>query len=324
VSATRRITLVRHGESVANLSQRWQGQGDSALSELGRAQASALARRVASRVFTRVVCSDLQRAEHTARALERPYERDREFREFDIGAWEGCTRDEIAQRFPEQLARLDAGEDIALGGGESYGAFCARVDRALASLRDALAPGEHALVVCHGGVIGALVSAALGLRGVRELPIARVLNTSITELEFDANGRACVHVFNDSYHLSSLSLFPHPVEMREAIALLAGSAPAPGFGSFAAHYDFELGLDPGICAWDDEHTPSFMEVACAVRMRHPEHRVALSASATRVRGWAHELLAVNIESTLVVPPAGAICHVTVAERVALVDYGVSL
>jgi glucosyl-3-phosphoglycerate phosphatase len=317
----RRITLVRHGESVSNLKQRWQGQGDSALSELGRAQAGALGKRFAGRAFTRIVASDLQRADHTARALERKYESSARLREMDVGEWEGLTRDEVAERFAEQLARLDAGEDVALGGGESYGEFCARIDAALAELLATLGPEEHALVVCHGGVIGAAVTGALGLRQVRELPISRVFNTSITELAYDAEGHASMHVYNDSLHLADLSLYPHPIEMRTALGLIAG-APDPAYGTFAAHYDYELGLDPGICTWTDQETPSFLELAGALRMRHAQQRIALSAQASRVHAWAHELL--GAEQKLALPRAGALCHVTIEPRLALVDYGVSV
>jgi broad specificity phosphatase PhoE len=322
MSAPRRITLIRHGESVANLGLRWQGQGNSPLSELGREQARALGRRMAGRTFTRVLASDLERADATARALERSFDSDAQFREFDIGAWEGLTRAEIAERFPEQLARLDAGEDIALGGGESYGSFCVRVDAALARVRDSMEPGQHALVVCHGGVIGALVSGALGLRGTRMLPISRVLNTAISELAFDEQGHATVHVFNDCMHLAALSLFPHPVEMRDSIALLSGQAPHPAFGMFAAHYDFELGLDAVL---GSALPSSLVDVLRGLRTRHPEHRIALSASALRVHGWAHELLGDRTgQGKLVEPPPGALCHVSIgADRVALIDYGVS-
>jgi broad specificity phosphatase PhoE len=312
--------LVRHGESLANLGQRWQGQGNSSLSELGRAQARALAQRMARRAFTRVISSDLERAEHTARALERRFETTPRLREFDLGAWEGLTRDEVAAQFPDQLARLDAGEDVALGGGESYRTFCLRVDAALQQVRDALDDEEHALLVCHGGVIGAVVSAALGLRGVRELPLARVLNTAISELSFDADDHARVHVYNDSLHLAELALFPHPVEMRAAVGLVVGPAD-PSFGSFAAHYDFERGLDASIRTWSEHETPKFLDVAHAVRSRHAEHRVALSASRERVQGWVHELIA--RQDKLALPNDGALCHVVVNERVALVDYGIS-
>lgn len=321
-----RITLVRHGESLANRGQRWQGQGNSALSELGQAQARALARRFAQRSFDRIVASDLERADATARALERAFDRKASFREFDIGAWEGLTREQVQAQYPEQLAQLNAGDDIAIGGGESYSSFCLRVDAALDELRRSLDPGDHALVVCHGGVIGAVVSGALGLRGVRSLPIARVLNTAITELSWDASGHVTVNVFNDSLHLAELSLFPHPTEMSGALALVCGGAPDPAFGSFDAHYDFELGLSE-LLAGAAGAGATFAAVHAGVRARHPEHRVALSASAARILGWAGETVwneRVPV-GRLREPRPGALCHVSACEgRVALVDYGVSI
>jgi broad specificity phosphatase PhoE len=321
-----RITLVRHGESVANRGQRWQGQGDSALSELGRAQALALAQRLSARSFDRIVVSDLERAQATARALERSFDNDVSLREFDIGAWEGLTREQVLAQFPEQLAQLDAGEDVAIGGGESYGSFCARVDASLLRLRSTLAPGQHALVVCHGGVIGALVSAALGLRSVRNLPFARVLNTAISELSYDAAGQATLHVFNDSLHLAELSLFPHPTEMNHAVALICDGAPHPSFGLFDAHYDFERGLDE-LLAGAADGAASFAAVVAGVQARHPEARVALSATATRIHAWAGETVWKQLVpgGQLSAPRVGALSHVGVRDgHLSLVDYGISV
>ena len=177
-----RITFVRHGESVSNQAQRWQGQGDSPLSALGRRQAEALGKRLAGRHFDRVIASDLSRASDTARAVGLPFEQDRTFREFDVGCWEGLTKEEVEERYPEEIERLKAGEDLPLGGGESFAAFSTRVDEALSRVRASVAPGEHVLIVCHGGVIGAALSVLLGLRGGRRFPLARVSNTSISEV----------------------------------------------------------------------------------------------------------------------------------------------
>lgn len=312
------ITLVRHGESVANRSQRWQGQGNSALSELGRAQAEALAQRIGARNYSLIVASDLERASATAGALGRPFERDASFREFDIGAWEGLTRDEVAARFGDELARLEAGEDVALGGGESYVSFCARVDGALARLRARLGPGDHALVVCHGGVIGSLVSGALGLRGARDLPLARVYNTSVTQLSFDGSGRPSLRVFNDSLHLAQLALFPHPVEMAQSLALVCDGAPHAAFGSFAAHYDAQA--------------EALLELRCApllehMRSRHPDARVSLAAKAASIQGWISDALwrTADGEQRVHPPREGALCHVASFEgRPMLIDYGVAI
>ena len=65
------LLLVRHGETVWNQENRWQGQADVPLSETGRAQARRLAQRL--RAEGRPVCaiyaSDLSRAFHTAEIL---------------------------------------------------------------------------------------------------------------------------------------------------------------------------------------------------------------------------------------------------------------
>lgn len=315
-----RITLVRHGESQSNSTQRWQGHGDSPLSELGVSQARVAADRLRVRRFDRIVASDLERASATASALGQPFERDAGFREFDIGAWEGLTREEVAERFPEEIARLSAGEDVAIGGGESYATFCARIDHALSGVRAALAPGQHALVVCHGGVIGALVSGALGLRGVRELPLSRPFNTSITELSYDADGRATLHVFNDSLHLSALALFPHPVEMARAVGLVCDVAPVPAFGAFAAHYDCEVELAAVADA------PSLRALIERYGEQHPEQRIAFTARAARIHEWAAGLLFREAEPIggLGLPTGGSLAHVGVRNgQLALIDYGVS-
>jgi broad specificity phosphatase PhoE len=64
-----RFVVVRHGETLWNLAGRVQGHADSELSPAGRAQAEALARRLAREPFDMLVSSDLGRAMATARAV---------------------------------------------------------------------------------------------------------------------------------------------------------------------------------------------------------------------------------------------------------------
>ena len=63
--------FVRHGESEANAAQRFAGQTDSPLTDLGRRQAQAVADALAAVRFDRVVSSDLSRARDTALAIAR-------------------------------------------------------------------------------------------------------------------------------------------------------------------------------------------------------------------------------------------------------------
>ncbi|MFT3921219.1 MAG: histidine phosphatase family protein [Myxococcales bacterium] len=325
-----RITFVRHGESLSNHAQRWQGQGDSPLSELGRKQARALGQRLAGRRFDRVVASDLARAVDTARATGFAFEQERALREFDVGVWEGLTRDEVATRYPEEIARLKAGEDLPLGGGESFATFSLRVDAALARLRDALEPGQHALVVCHGGVIGAALSGLLGLRGGRRFPLASASNTSISEVVLSGERRdqVLLRVFNDARHIAELTRWPTFEIKHGCMALVCDGPPASAFGRFEAHYDAHgslLELSPD----EQREVPALRlrSVMSALGQRHPEQRVSVSAPADVIHSWASSALWPEPPSSVRLDPprSGQLCHVgSWGEGPVLQDYGVSL
>ena len=137
-----RLVLVRHAESEANIGGRWQGQGDSPLSERGKSQARALAERIA-RVGLQpdlVVCSDLRRASETARAaFGDAVEVDPLWREIDVGQWEGKTRAEVLAEFAGEVEALRRGEPVRIGAdGESWLMVGARGAQALAAVRTRL------------------------------------------------------------------------------------------------------------------------------------------------------------------------------------------
>ena len=78
--------------------------------------------------------------------------------------------------------------------------------------------------------------------------------------------------------------------------------------------------------WASGSLESLAMLLARVRARHPERRVALSASSARIHGWAGETVfrAVDRVGALLAPSTGALCHVGLhGERVSLVDYGVS-
>lgn len=62
----RRLVMLRHGQTDFNLGSRMQGQLDTGLSELGRAQAVAAAEVLGKLQPLRIVSSDLRRAYDTA------------------------------------------------------------------------------------------------------------------------------------------------------------------------------------------------------------------------------------------------------------------
>ncbi len=196
------ITLLRHGETPANAAGVWQGHGSVGLSDRGRLQAEAVAARVSAEGYDLVVTSDLDRAVQTARVLGVPVEQDPAWREIDLGAWEGLTREQVAARYPDQLAALRAGEPVRFGGGESLPEFRARVEEALEVLRGRLDDGTRALIVTHGGVVMALARAVWGLDGWRR-GVGPVDNTSLSTLRRQEGLR--VTRYNDTGHLGPLA-----------------------------------------------------------------------------------------------------------------------
>jgi probable phosphoglycerate mutase len=170
----RRLVMLRHGQTAFNFGSRMQGQLDTELTELGRAQAVAAAEALAKHQPLLIVSSDLRRAYDTAVALQertglRLWVDDR-LRETHLGDWQGMTHTEIDTSAPG--ARLAWREDAtwAPHGGEN------RVDVANRSvpLVAELVAGEPewgahdetarpVVLVAHGGLIAALTAALLRL-----------------------------------------------------------------------------------------------------------------------------------------------------------------
>ena len=176
----RRLLLVRHGETAWNAERRWQGQTDVPLSEVGEAQAAAVAPVVAAFGPVSVVTSDLSRAwvtaKHIASACGLSVEIDQRFREFDLGSLEGLTLDEV--RALTGMAR----PAWSAYGGESIEAFQGRYVPALEDAAGSLGPGETGVVVTHGAALRRGLVAFLGWPDAAEAALGSVANCGIVEL----------------------------------------------------------------------------------------------------------------------------------------------
>jgi probable phosphoglycerate mutase len=159
------IFLARHGETDWNRDNRFQGHADPPLNETGRAQASELSAALADEPLAAVYSSPLRRAFETAEIVAAPHGLEPvpvdALREVDVGSWQGLTRAEVEERFPEHYARwldYEAGwED-----GESYEEMGRRVIAALLELA-AAHEGERILAVSHGGPVRAAYALADGI-----------------------------------------------------------------------------------------------------------------------------------------------------------------
>jgi probable phosphoglycerate mutase len=161
-----RFGLIRHAQTVWNREKKIQGHSDSPLTAAGKRQAQNWGRILAPFGWDRILVSDVGRAVVTAgcvnELLNLPVELDTRIREQDWGRWVGMTVSQIQSREARELDRqMHAGWDFCPPGGESRLALLKRCRRAL---QDAARryPGETILVVCHEGVVKALVYNILG------------------------------------------------------------------------------------------------------------------------------------------------------------------
>jgi len=148
------LYVTRHGETGYNVLGRYCGSTDIPLSDTGIAQAHELAERLRGTVFDAVVSSPMLRARQTAdivcAALGMPYTVYEQFAERDMGVYEGLTKDEVRERFPEMWNRqCTTKTDDAPDGGETLAQVCGRIDGGLDQLRHDY-HGKVILLICHG------------------------------------------------------------------------------------------------------------------------------------------------------------------------------
>ena len=178
--------LIRHGESLSNREGRVQGQADVKLSDTGRQQATAVASWCKSQSFQKKSCelwsSPLCRARETAdvigAAIGLSAQIEDKLVELNAGVFQGHLWDDLADRFPEDVAQWRSGDvNFQIPGGESRRQLAERGRHALQSL--SCRPVDSMVIVAHGGVL----TAALGLLVGREHPLlANVVERPFTRL----------------------------------------------------------------------------------------------------------------------------------------------
>jgi glucosyl-3-phosphoglycerate phosphatase len=181
-----RVIVWRHGRTEWNVEGRFQGQQDPPLVEAGRREAARAARHLVAGGLRAddvvVATSDLIRAVDTATALTDllgvRLHVDSGFREHGLGTWEGLTRAEVADRYPEQFADWQAGRPVRGRGGEGPDEVAARAVAALA----ALPPATTAVVVTHAATSGRLIEALLALGPEHRRLVGPLANCAWSEL----------------------------------------------------------------------------------------------------------------------------------------------
>jgi len=199
-----RLLLVRHGSTQLTAEDRFSGAVGVELSDEGRDQVRRLAGRLRDDSICAVYCSPLSRTLETAKILSHPHglspiPRDG-LREISHGRWEGLTRREVEERFPDEYTAWESDPfTFAPEGGESGVAVLAR---ALPVLREIVVAhdGRNVLVVSHKATLRLLISSLLGFdaRGYRDR-----LDQSpacLNVVDFKDPVRARLMLFNDVSH----------------------------------------------------------------------------------------------------------------------------
>lgn len=199
-----RLLLVRHGATQLTAEDRFAGDVGVDLSDVGRKQAEQLAERLADAPIRAAYASPLSRALETATIVASrhglPVSTLPALREIGHGRWEGLTRSEVEQRYPEEYANWETDPfTFAPEGGESGVSVLARALPALRAIVVAHT-GQTVLLVSHKATIRLLLSSLLGFdaRGYRDR-----LDQSpacLNVIDFKDAVRARLMLFNDVSH----------------------------------------------------------------------------------------------------------------------------
>lgn len=181
------LALIRHGRTRANVEQRWQGQRDWDLDELGYIQAQALADFYGK--WGTVYASPLQRAHNTSLHIssEIPTVVD-DLKELNMGEWEDLTSDEIEKGFPGVLAQIyREGQDLPRGEtGETWAQLTQRFRSAVESVSHP--EGEPTVIVAHGGAIRSYISSLTATNDTYSESLFTPANTSVSHVALRERG----------------------------------------------------------------------------------------------------------------------------------------
>lgn len=201
MSPVEQVLLIRHGQTDWNVDGRWQGTLPVGLNDVGRAQAKALASHLSHRRISSIYASDLPRAFDTAKTIGDQFGivpiTDMRLQEFNLGVFQGLTRDEIRQRYPLEYSNFEADYwNYVISQGESRRAL---QNRAYAAFNDIVskAIGPEVAIVSHGGTIRMLLLRLFD--GLPELNHFHVENTSLT----------IIVRIGDMWKLEALATVPH-------------------------------------------------------------------------------------------------------------------
>ncbi len=184
-----KLIVVRHGQTESNVAGVWQGQSDGVLTKLGESQAKKTGLALKSEKITFVYCSPLGRARRTSElicdVLDVGFEQNNLLMEANLGSLEG-TKAEVDWNFRP--------DDV-----EPFSSLIIRAKSFLAFLFKKHSSDDVILIVSHGGLIRALVSAMRGVEVYEDFPLP---NCSLSVFDY-VGGVFLENAVGDVCHLNS-------------------------------------------------------------------------------------------------------------------------
>lgn len=190
----KRIYLVRHGQTNANVTQKCQGP-EEPLSEVGETQAYRLAERIKELSFQKIIASDYVRTQQTAQPIrdyvDVPFETSALFREERWpAAWlERYETEPEIKEFVDNLILKANDETWRVEDAENSADIHNRIIAALEFLKND--PAEEIVVVSHGSFLKQLVGhVLLNGKGTHEEVASfkntmKTINTGISVIVFE-------------------------------------------------------------------------------------------------------------------------------------------
>ena len=198
-----RLLIVRHGLTEWNIQNRYQGQSDIPLSQIGMSQAGALAARLKTVAIDQIITSDLVRAHATADYINAgrsiPITVDMLMREMNFGVWEGLTFTQAMAQYPVESKRwIDQDYSSAVAGAETMAQVQSRVQQFLKSI---WIPSNNNTTICvvgHAGFFGLMLCEALKIDSTNMWKF-KFSGASLSEIHLHT-GTTVIGLLNDISH----------------------------------------------------------------------------------------------------------------------------
>ena len=197
-----RLLFIRHAQTEWNIQRRFQGHGDSPITEEGQEQLQRLKSRLAGLEFDVVYSSDLRRTMETSKMLSgKQRVEEPRLRERGVGILEGLNLEQIMAEHAEAFRAFRSGDkDHQIEGGESLQIALNRAWTFLEEMPEKH-PGAELAAVSHAGLIRLICKKILGL--ALDAPnFFQIPNTSLTQLVFSPqDGSWSLECLADTTHL---------------------------------------------------------------------------------------------------------------------------